>query len=456
MHKSLYTALFVAALTFISSSGIAGGYQINEKNARGMGRGYAGEAAAGENATTVGSNPAAMSRLKRPEFSISASTVDASAKIEVKEANLVIPALQAAGLGTIQAEGSRTADAAPKPSVIPALYAVYPISNEYALGLGVFSNFASESNFDDSFSGRILAQKSRVTTLDINPSLSFKMSPMLSFGVGFNGVYAQAELSSSNPSVAPLKIAPGLTALNPQTGEAIVAPNGLSLGNSTLKGDAWGFGWNAGMLLTLSENSRLGLAYRSTVDLSIEGDATFQNVPTVDAFSDFAANSPLQLPAIISLSYVQGLPGGFQLSADMTQTRWSNFEELNVYRKNGGQLSSTVDERWNDSIRYAVGLDYALSSNLGLRTGYAYDNSPIPDEHRTLRIPTGDLRMYSLGGSYKFSETASLDLAYALLKQSITAINDTRNFLGQPFYAKVEASSKVDAALFAAQMNLAL
>ncbi|HYX36979.1 MAG TPA: outer membrane protein transport protein [Oligoflexus sp.] len=456
MHNHIRNSAILAALAAIAPQALAGGYQIVEKNARGLGRAYAGEAAAGEDATTVGSNPAAMSRLKRPQFSVSAATIDADLEIEVQESTLVVPALQAAGLPSIQAQGVSSANAAPDRPVIPAVYAVYPLSEDYALGLGVFSNFASETGYDADFVGRILAEKSHVRTTNINPSVSFKMSPMLSFGAGFNAVYAQAELSSANPSASPLLLAPGVVALNPQTGEAIVAPNGQTVGSSTIEGDAWGYGWNAGILVSFTETSRLGLAYRSTVDAKLEGDAKFSNVPAVDSFRDFAASAPLQLPEIISLSYVQGLGAGLQVSADITQTSWSNFEDLSIYRKEGGSLASRVDERWEDALRYSAGLDYAVTPGLTVRTGYAYDKSPVPNERRTLRIPTGDMRFYSLGGSYSFNETASLDLGYSRVTQTKTGINDTREFIGQPFYAKVVGTSEIDGNIFAAQMNISL
>jgi len=450
------TSAILAALAVIAPQALAGGYQISEKNARGLGRAYAGEAAAGEDASTVASNPAAMSRLKRPQFSVSAATVDADLKIEVQESNLIVPSLQAAGLPSASTQGVTKVNAAPERPLIPAVYAVYPLSEEYALGLGVFSNFASETGYDNEFIGRIMAEKSRVTTTNINPSVSFKLSPMLSFGAGFNAIYAQAELSSANPSAGPLFVRPGVAALNPQTGEVIVAPNGQTVGSSSIEGDAWGYGWNAGMLVSFTETSRLGIAYRSTVDVTLEGDATFENTPTVDAFTDFAARAPMQLPAILSVSYVQGLGAGLQVSADVTQTNWSNFEDLSVFRKSDGTLSSRVDERWKDARRYSAGLDYAVSNSLELRTGYAYDTSPIPNERRTLRIPTGDLRFYTLGGSYKFNETASLDLGYSLIRQEKTGIDDTREFVGQPFFAKVKATSEVDGQILATQLNITL
>jgi hypothetical protein len=75
MKKSyIQNSAILAALAAVAPQALAGGYQVLEKNARGLGRAYAGESAAGDDASAVGSNPAAMSRLKRPQFTVSASS----------------------------------------------------------------------------------------------------------------------------------------------------------------------------------------------------------------------------------------------------------------------------------------------------------------------------------------------------------------------------------------------
>ena len=41
---------------------------------------------------------------------------------------------------------------------------------------------------------------------------------------------------------------------------------------SHLKGDKWGFGWNAGLLYEVDENNRYGFTYRSEVKIKFDGD----------------------------------------------------------------------------------------------------------------------------------------------------------------------------------------
>lgn len=39
-----------------------------------------------------------------------------------------------------------------------------------------------------------------------------------------------------------------------------------------LNGNAWGFGWNAGILYELDKNNRYGLTYRSEVKIDFDGN----------------------------------------------------------------------------------------------------------------------------------------------------------------------------------------
>ncbi len=445
------------ALLAIAPQAFAGGYQILEKNAQGLGRAYAGDAAIARDATTIGTNPAGMSRLRRPTFSVSAATLDTSLNVEVEDAGVNIPSLEAAGLNPkFSSTGKNvSSDVGPSFPLIPAVYAAYPLNESYTVGLGVFSNFSSKTKYESDFISSLLAETSEVVSTNVNPSVSFALNPRVSFGFGVDAVYIQAKLSSANPNQAPLVIN-GANVPNPVTGEVLVLPNGSTIGSSSIEGDDWGYGWNFGVLGEPIDGTRIGFAYRSPIQTTLEGDARFKGTPDVDSFVDFAGKAPLELPALVSLSLVQDLGNQLSLSADVTQTRWSNFKDLTIYRKDNGAASSTVDERWNDSIRIALGLDYQYLPALGFRVGYAYDNSPIPDERRTLRIPTGDYRWYTAGASYTVNEMISLDLGLAHVVMARTPINDERTFVGRPFTAYAKGNANAEGNVFATQLNVTL
>lgn len=457
VSSALFQSLGLGALALGTSlPAFAGGYQIFERNAQGLGRAFAGEAAIATDASTIGSNPAGMSRLRRPSFSLAASTVDANLHVDVKNAGVQIPALAAAGIPSLTASGDQSSNnVAPEFPLIPAAYATVPLNERSVVGLGVFSNFSSRTDYDPGFIGSLLAEKSEVTTINVNPSISYEISPKIALGFGFNAVYAQARLSAANPAVGPLRVN-GANLLNPSNGQVIVGPTGATLGSSEIEGDDWGYGWNAGVLLEPTAGTRIGLAYRSSIQAKLEGDATFSDVPRVDAFSDFAAYAPLTLPAIASLSVSQDLGYGIGVSADVTQTRWSSFDDLTIYRQDTGTPSSRVQENWKDANRYAVGVDYLALSDLELRAGFALDESPIPNSHRTLRIPTGDMRWYTVGASYHVNEQIRIDAAWAHVRMARVGITDKREFVGQAFTANLEGSAKAEGNIFGTQLNVSL
>ena len=73
-------------------------------------------------------------------------------------------------------------------------------------------------------------------------------------------------------------------------------------------------------------------------------------------------------------------------------------------------------EDWDDSMRYSFGIDYQYSDDMVLRTGIAYDETPVPSaERRTPRLPGNDRTWLSFGLSYQIDKTLSLDFGYSHL-----------------------------------------
>ncbi|MDT8422850.1 MAG: outer membrane protein transport protein, partial [Desulfuromonadales bacterium] len=83
-----------------------------------------------------------------------------------------------------------------------------------------------------------------------------------------------------------------------------------------------------------------------------------------------------------------------------------------------------TDENWKDNMRYSIGGTYHHSDTLAFRAGVAYDETPIPEETRTPRIPGADRTWVSLGASYVMNNM-TCDFAYAHLFVDDGAINLT-------------------------------
>ncbi|SMF44553.1 OmpP1/FadL family transporter [Pseudobacteriovorax antillogorgiicola] len=445
-RTGMRTAVALGSLC-LSQGAFAGGYQIMEKSTSDMGRAFSGGAAIAEDATTIGSNPAGMALLKRSEFSLSLSLVSGDLDVDIEQAGVV-----AGQLGLQGTDGNRSSgNAAPGNVLIPAAYGVIPINEQIAVGLGVFSNFSTATVYDDAFQGSILATESDVRTINFNPSVSYRVNHMVSLGFGFNAVMAEATLGSSNPALTLTQDAEG----NPRP-----IPNGGKAGVSEVQGEDWGYGWNIGMMFELADNARIGVSYRSAVEFKLEGETKFKNLPQglqYGTLQNFDANAPLELPQLASLSgYYEFVPA-WALSADITYTGWSNFESLDVFRSDSGNLASQVKEDWKDSYRYALGLTHQYNGDLKLRTGLAYDQSPITDETRTLRIPTADYVWLSLGAQYVINDSLVIDGAYAKVMMEEAELSDERTFVGQPdLVAIADGKANLELDIFSIQLSYRL
>ena len=208
-------------------------------------------------------------------------------------------------------------------------------------------------------------------------------------------------------------------------------------GKADLDGDNYddlGYGFNLGLAYMISKQTTIGIAYRSEVDINIEGDADYKipdnsAVQTVigalPAFVDTDLKADVTLPASFSVSMAHQV-GNFTWLGDATWTGWSSFDELRIRYDNPAQPDTVTTEDWDDTMRYSVGVDYQYTDSLVLRTGLAYDESPVPSaERRTPRLPGEDRTWVSLGLTYLVSSTISVDVGYSHLFIDDAKIDNT-------------------------------
>lgn len=308
----------------------------------------------------------------------------------------------------------------------PNLYYVVNLNDRLALGLGIDAPFGLVTEWSDGWVGRYHALRSSVMTVNINPSVAYRVNGHLSLGAGVSAQYVDAELTNA---VDFGTIGFASVSGNPALGPSFANPAWMQQrdGEVKLEADDWGFGYNLGLLVELTENSRVGLAYRSRIKYTAEGEADFDlpstitGIAPVDAglantFADTDVEAEITLPDSASLSVYHRFNPQWAVMADVTWTNWSTFDELRVEFDNPALPDNVTTENWKDSWRYSIGANFNPSERLTLRAGVAYDEEPIPDaEHRTPRIPGEDRLWTALGLGYRIGERARLDVGYAHL-----------------------------------------
>jgi long-chain fatty acid transport protein len=196
-----------------------------------------------------------------------------------------------------------------------------------------------------------------------------------------------------------------------------VLPQGND-GSVTVRVESWGWGYNVGALYQFSPETRAGVAYRSRIEHDFEGDARFAGVPAPNPtgrFRDTDAAADATFPDSASLSVWHSFTDDLAATADVTWTHWDTVDELRIRFANPAESDTVISTRWENTWRYALGLVFTPGA-WTLRTGAAYDESPVPDAAlRIPHIPDND-RIWVAGGiGYQVSKALSLDLAYAHL-----------------------------------------
>ncbi len=382
-------------LAFLTVAGLGGpahaaGIQIFEQSPSGQGNAFAGAAAVAEDASTIFFNPAGMAFLDGSQV--------------VGGLHIIIPRARFENGGSLNPVG------APQPgtqsidggalAVVPNFYVAHALTDRLWLGFGANSPFGLVTDYDTQWVGRYQADRSELTTINLNPSIAYRVTDWLSLAAGFDLVYADALLSNAV-----------------DFGALLGAPGTLD-GNSEVLGDDWAPSWNVGVMLQPFEGTRIGLAYRHKSVLHLRGNADFlvpagaAAVLAGGAFIDTGVRAKITMPETATLAVYQQVTPELEVFADVTWTRWTRFQQLVVVFDNPLQPASVLQLNWNNTFRVAGGLNYKVGDRSKLRFGFAYDPSPVTDFNRGPRIPDDDRYWFSVGYSLEVLDGLSLDVAF--------------------------------------------
>ena len=401
-QKTLFnkTALAVA-VALVSTSAWSAGFQLNEFSSSGLGRAYSGEGAIADDAGNASRNPALIMMFDRPTFSAGAIFVDPGVDIT----------------GRSPTGASLNSDNIAPTAWVPNMHFVAPINEQFGWGASVTSNYGLATEFGDNYAAGAFGGKTDLETLNLNLSGAYRLDSHWSFGVGFDAVYAKAKIERYAGDLG--KVVAGSGALPPALARQVAGiPADTQI--AYLKGDEWGFGWNAGILYELDKNNRYGFTYRSEVKIDFDGDYK-SSLPS--AYNQFLGNFglpmgtngsttggslSLHLPEMWELSGYNKVAPQWAIHYSLTYTSWSQFQELKATNSKGDTLFYK-DESFRDAYRIALGTTYYMDDNWTFRTGIAFDDSPVPADKRSISIPDQDRFWLSAGATYAFNKDASID-----------------------------------------------
>ena len=282
------------------------------------------------------------------------------------------------------------------PTFVPASYANYQVNERLFLGVGLNSQYGFTTKpVNLEFAGTPIATTSKIFSVTINPNVAYKITPEVTVGVGVQVLYADVRLRSSNS-----------TLITGDDGREVTV-------------DDWAVGATAGVIWNPMPGTRLGLGYRSRIEVDADGTcAGFgpSAAPgTTGCGTGTDVEAELTLPDQVTASFSQRVSERWRVLGTVEWTNWSLVGEQANFVDENGDVVDIFPLGYDDGWYFSGGVEYAWRPDTILRAGLGYEISPISDEARSPGLPDDERIWLSAGFSSKLSESAQIDFGYSHL-----------------------------------------
>ncbi|PTQ90618.1 OmpP1/FadL family transporter [Agitococcus lubricus] len=409
-------SLLACTIATLSQNTWAAGFALNEQSIKSMGMAQAGRASTASDATTLYANPAGLTQLAGTQLAGNVTYIYAPADIKNAQGSH---------------NGTNDGDMIP-PQPVGSGFMSHQLNEQLTVGIGNYAPFGLATNYEDAFQGRWFGDKSKVRVIAIQPTAAYKLNKDISVGLGLTVSRIDGFLSGA------------------------IAP--LPTSNPTLEveGNDTAFSYNIGVLWQVQPHTKVGFDYRSKTKYNLTGTTEVRDLPTKGKVDYYNASLDIATPANIDLSVSHQLRPDLSVHLDLSYTQWDTLKELVI--KNEGATGSLAEIKeeldWKNSLFYSVGAEWQWQKNISLRGGIGIDKTPVSDGHRSVRVPSEDRTVISLGGSYLLNEKMSIDVGYMFLKEKTAVVDVSKISPVGPLSYSAEYSGK--AHLVGVQLNLKL
>lgn len=379
-----------SVIALLASTSFASGFRLETHHARAAGMGIAVTALT-DDASAIVYNPAGLAGRKG---------LDVQAGL-----TLVVPTI----VFTSDATGMSAATLT-RVSTPINFNASFGITEDLAVGLGVFNPFGAGATWPAGWEGRGRALSSNVQTFAFNPTVAYRIHPRFKIGAGVQIVRGTVGIERA------------LSFIDTE-------------GKVSLGGDAWGVGWNAGVQGTIiDERLTFGFTWRSSVPLTFRGRAHFGDVPAEfqARLADQAITANVTLPDVATVGLGFIATPRLRLGLDVNFVTWSSFRQLFI-DFTSADLDNPLAKRWRDTMSIHAGAEYDATKQVQVRLGVVYDQAATPADTLTPDLPDAQRVRFCAGVGYRFAFGLSLDAGYQfvlLVPQPSTAPGFSGTYTG--------------------------
>lgn len=413
-RKAVAVASATLAVVGVNGAAQAGGFYLPDQSVKAIGRAYSGEAA-DQGPESLWWNPASIGGIANGSVYFGGAGIFPSERVNDTGSVIVRPGQAPAPVGGDPSQKDPVSS-----GLVPSGAIAYPITKQVSVGLSLTSPYSFTTNYDANSWARYSADKTKLVTIDIQPTLAIAPTSWLRLGAGPNIEYTDATLSNRLPNLS----------------------SALPDGDQRLKGNGWDAGWSVGAQLH-NDVVTLGLAYKSSIEHTLKGGLVVSGLlgPLAGSNASLSGiearfSTPWQAIASVRVHVIEALT----LNLQATRFGWSKFDSIRL----GAPLNAALPEGYRDTWTVAGGVDYVLSPKWTVRAGFDYDQTPTRNGARDARVPDANRRGYSTGATYNLTPSFSIDAAASYVDFSNASIDrPTAAFAGTPVQTPILVAGEV-------------
>ena len=414
LKASLAAASSLASLVAFAGTANAQAFYLQEQSARGAGRAFSGEAA-DTGAQSLWWNPAAIAGMTEAEAAIAAAAI--LPRGEVVDTGTII---RRPGQAFAPVGGNPIARNPINNGILPSGAIAVPLNDRIALGLAVTSPFSFTTDYDADSWTRYSAGRTKLLTVDIQPSVAVALTDWLRVGAALNVEYTDASLGNALPNVLAT----------------------LPDGQQTLKGNGWDFGWSAGFQMH-NDFLTVGVAYKSGIKHNLKGDLEISGLVGPLAGSNMQLSdveASFSTPAQIIVGARFRATPQLTFNGQVVRYTWADFDAIRL----GDPVNTAIPEDYRNSFSVAGGVDYAASTKLTVRAGVQRGLTPTRDGHRDARVPDSNRWNYGVGATYNITPKFAIDAGANYVDFDNAPIDrPTAAFVGTPAQTPIITSGEL-------------
>jgi len=293
------------------------------------------------------------------------------------------------------------------------LYAAFKPFDDLSIGIAVNTPYGNKLYWDDNWEGRFLIQNVSFKAITVQPSFSYKIKNIISFGAGLVMAFGNVELNKAIP-------------LNGTGGE----------GSLQITGKSYNVGVNAAVMVKPVKGLSLGLDYRSKISMDVdEGKAYFTVPPSLSSnFPDTnTVITSLPLPANLDFGASYEFNDKFMVGINLCYVFWSQYDSLifTFTEKTPAVNTTAQPTLYKNKLITRIGAEYKINHIITARIGAYYDPTPVQDDYLNPQTPSANQIGLTAGFSIYPTKKLSIDGAFLyLMGQERTGTYSPDNFTG--------------------------